>query len=292
MQPKPLSVGAMQLDSYDESRRLRLADQTLPSIMLTRQRFYPRVVVIPTVRPCKLTLDFVLHRTVATVVPEHDFVVLVAIALHLPARLGADAALLLAHLAVEIVVVPDVDGHGVVEGTRTPHVRLHANARLCTGRHQDGRGENRLHVDGFERLFICFGCRLWSEAGILMELADMSYMSMLERPDLLYIIRLEVHGSSPPYRSLPLEDFVAWHVVGMIVGMIRQDASLAMNRAAEVTILSILLHNWICIQGQAVLGLHLALGFDLADYSFNLSSLFQSWLRRPENQPSGERPAV
>jgi hypothetical protein len=64
--------------------------------------------------------------------------------------------------------------------------------------------------------------------------------------------------------------------------MIRQDASLAMNRAAEVTILSILLHNWICIQGQAVLGLHLALGFDLADYSFNLSSLFQSWLRRPE----------
>jgi hypothetical protein len=85
-----------------------------------------------------------------------------------------------------------------------------------------------------------------------------------------------------PCRSLPLGEFVARHVVGMIVGMMCQDASLAMNRAAEVAILSILLHYWTCIRGQVILGLHLALGFDLADYSFNLSSLFPSWLRRPE----------
>lgn len=97
-----------------------------------------------------------LNRAVATVVPERDFVVLVAVALHFPARRGAHAALGLAHLAVEIVVVPDVDAHNVVEGTRTPHVRVHANARLCTGRHQDSRSENRLHVDGVERLFGCF----------------------------------------------------------------------------------------------------------------------------------------
>lgn len=90
-----------------------------------------------------------LNHTAATVVPERDFVVLVAIALHLPARLGAHAALGLVHRAVEVVVVPDFDGHGVVEGARTPHVRLDANARLCTGRHQDGRGENGLHVDGW-----------------------------------------------------------------------------------------------------------------------------------------------
>lgn len=97
-----------------------------------------------------------LHGTCATVVPELDFVVLVAIALHLPLRRGAHAALRLAHRAVEIVVVPDVDVHGVVEGTRTPHVRVHANARLCAGGHQDGRSENRLHVDGVERFFGCF----------------------------------------------------------------------------------------------------------------------------------------
>lgn len=97
-----------------------------------------------------------LHRTCATVVPEHDFVVLVTITLHLPLRRGAHAALRLAHRAVEIVVVPDVDVHGVVKGTRTPHVRVHANARLCTGRHQDGRSEGRLHIDGVERLFGCF----------------------------------------------------------------------------------------------------------------------------------------
>jgi hypothetical protein len=95
----------------------------------------------------------VLHRAVATVVPEHDFVVPVAIALQGPARRSAHAALGLAHLAVEIVVVPDFDVHNVVEGTRTPHVRLYANARLYTGRHRDGRSENRLHIDGFETLF-------------------------------------------------------------------------------------------------------------------------------------------
>jgi len=123
------------------------------------------VVVIPTVRASGLTGNFVLHGTAATVVPEHDFVVPVAIALHFPARRGAQAALGLAHRAVEIVVVPDIDVHGVVEGPRTPHVRVYANARLCTGRHQDGRSKNRLHVDGFERLFGCFRCRLWSRAG-------------------------------------------------------------------------------------------------------------------------------
>ena len=85
-----------------------------------------------------------------------------------------------------------------------------------------------------------------------------------------------------PRRSLPSEELVARHVVGMIVGMMCQDASLAMNRAAEVAILSILLHSWICIKVQAVLGFHMAPGFDLANYSFNLSSLPLSWLRRPE----------
>jgi hypothetical protein len=103
--------------------------------MLTRQRCSPRVVAIPTVRASKLTGDFVFHRTAATVVPEHDFVVPVVTALHFPARRGAHAALRLAHRAVEIVVVPDFDVHRVVEGTRTPHIRLHADTRLCTGRH-------------------------------------------------------------------------------------------------------------------------------------------------------------
>jgi hypothetical protein len=56
-----------------------------------------------------------------------------------------------------------------------------------------------------------------------------------------------------PCRSLPSEEYIARHAVGMI----RQDASLAMNRAAEVTILSILLHNWICIKAG---GLGVALG--------------------------------
>lgn len=130
-----------------------------------------------------------LHRTAATVVPELDFVVLVAIALHFPGRRGAHSALDLVHRAVEIVIVPDIDVHGVVEGTRTPHVRVHANARLRTGRHQDDRSENRLHVDGVEMLFgwmllmsIVVGGR------ILMELADMSSVSKLERLDSLYII--------------------------------------------------------------------------------------------------------
>jgi hypothetical protein len=79
---------------------------------------------------------------------------------------------------------------------------------------------------------------------------------MLERLDLLYIFRLEVHG---PYAA------VSWFSFGGVrrsaccwyVGMIRQDASLAMNRAAEVTILSILLHNWICVKAG---GLGVALG--------------------------------
>jgi hypothetical protein len=97
----------------------------------------------------------VLNRTTATVVPERDFVVPVAVALHVPGGGGAHAALGLAHRAVEIVVVPDVDVHYVVKGTGAPHVRVHANARLSTGRHQDGRGENRLHFDGVGR-----GCLL------------------------------------------------------------------------------------------------------------------------------------
>jgi hypothetical protein len=101
-----------------------------------------------------LTGDFVLDHTVATIVPERDFVVPVTVALHIPAGRGAHEALGLAHRAVEIVVVPDVDVHYVVEGTGAPHVRVHANARLSTGRHQDGRGENRLHTDGVERLFV------------------------------------------------------------------------------------------------------------------------------------------
>jgi hypothetical protein len=124
--------------------------------MPTRQRYSARVVATSTISSSKLTRDFVLHRAAATVVPEHDFVIPVVTTLHFPARRGAHAALRLAHRAVEIVVVPDFDVHGVVEGTRTPHVRLHANARLCTGRHQDGRSENRLHIDGFERSFGCF----------------------------------------------------------------------------------------------------------------------------------------
>jgi hypothetical protein len=136
----------------------------------------------------------VLHRTAATVVPEHDFVVPVAVALHFPARRGAHAALGLAHLAVEIVVVPDFDVHGVVEGTRTPHVRFHANARLCTGRHQDGRGENRLHVDGFEGFFWMLSMSIVVGTWILMELAGVSSVSILGRLVLLYIIRLEIHA--------------------------------------------------------------------------------------------------
>jgi hypothetical protein len=98
----------------------------------------------------RLTGNFMLHRPAATVVPEHDFVVRVATALHFPERRGAHAALGLAHRAVEIVVVPDVDVHGVVEGPRAPHVRVHANARLCTGCHQDGGSEDGLHIDGFD----------------------------------------------------------------------------------------------------------------------------------------------
>lgn len=77
-------------------------------ILLEQVNATPRVSV-------RLTGDFVLHHTVTTVVPERDFVVLVAIALKVPARSGAHAALGLAHLAVEVVVVPDVDGHNVVE---------------------------------------------------------------------------------------------------------------------------------------------------------------------------------
>lgn len=88
-----------------------------------------------------------LHHTVTTVVPERDLVVLVAIALKVPARRGAHAALGLAHLAVEVVVVPDVDGHNVVEETRTPHVCVHADTCLGTGCHQDGRSDNGLHID-------------------------------------------------------------------------------------------------------------------------------------------------
>jgi hypothetical protein len=64
----------------------------------------------------ELTRDFVLHRAAATVVPEHDFVVRVAAALQFPARRGAHAALGLLDRAVEVVVVVDVDVHGVVEG--------------------------------------------------------------------------------------------------------------------------------------------------------------------------------
>lgn len=56
------------------------------------------------------------------------------------------------------------------------------------------------------------------------------------------------------------EKFFARYAVGP-VGMIFQDASLAMNRAAEVNISSILLHDWVCTTGQAALRLHLALGF-------------------------------
>ena len=99
-----------------------------------------------------------LNHTAATVVPERDFIVPVAVALHVPAGRGAHEALGLAHRAVEIVVVPDIDVHYVVEGARTPYVRVHANAGLGTGCHQDGRGEDGLHVDdGFGRLFVgCF----------------------------------------------------------------------------------------------------------------------------------------
>ena len=128
-------------------------------IMHTRQRNSPlRIVDMPKVKASTLTGDFVLNRTTAAVVPKHDFVVPVAIALHLPARCGAHAAFGLAHRAVEVVVVPDVDVHGVVEGTRTPHVRMHANARLCAGRHQDSRSKNRLHIHCFRKgVFDAFG---------------------------------------------------------------------------------------------------------------------------------------
>jgi len=137
----------------------------------------------------------VLHSSTATIVPEDDFVVLVAIALHLPARRGAYAALGLAHRAVEIVVIPDIDVHGVVEGARTPHVRVHADARLCTGCHQDGRSKDRLHTDGFfERLFGCFRCRLWSGVGILMELPGVSSVSRAERLYLLNTIPTQNHA--------------------------------------------------------------------------------------------------
>lgn len=163
--------------------------------MLTRQRCSPRVVVIPTFSASRLTRDFVLHCTAATVVPEFDFVVLVAIALHFPGRRGAHSALDLVHRAVEIVVVPDIDVHGVVEGTRTPHVRVHANARLRTGRHQDGRSDNRLHFDGFERLFGWMLLMSIVVGGwILMELAAMSSVSKLQRLDSLYIICLEIYA--------------------------------------------------------------------------------------------------
>lgn len=94
-----------------------------------------------------------LHHTVATVVPERNLVVPVAVALEVPARCGADAALGLVHLAVEVVVVPDIDGHDIVEGARAPHGRVHANARLGAGRHQNGRSNDRLHIDDSEWLF-------------------------------------------------------------------------------------------------------------------------------------------
>lgn len=104
--------------------------------MLTRQRCCLRVVFVPTAS--KLTGDFVLHHTVAAVVPERNLVVPVTVALKVPTRRGAHAALGLVHLAVEVVVVPDVDGHDIVKGARTPHGRVHANACMGTGCHQYG----------------------------------------------------------------------------------------------------------------------------------------------------------
>jgi hypothetical protein len=154
-----------------------------------------RVVVIPTYQKhLELTRDFVLNGTVATIVPEHDFVVVVAVALHLPARRGAHAALGLVHRAVEVVVVPDFDGHDVVEGARTPHECFHADARLCAGRHQDGRGEDGLHDDGVEGSVWMVWMSIVVGGWILMELVGMSSVSMLKRPGLLYIVRLEVHA--------------------------------------------------------------------------------------------------
>ena len=75
---------------------------------------------------------------------------------------------------------------------------------------------------------------------------------------------------------------MAWRAVGVGVGMLRQDASLTMNRVAGVAVLSPLLRIWIYIEGQAPLILHLALAFDVAGYSLNLSSPHLSWLRRRE----------
>jgi hypothetical protein len=83
----------------------------------------------------KISSNFMLYRPTPTIIPKHDFVVRVATALQFPARRSAVGTLRLARRAVEIVVVPDVDVHGVVESARAPHVRVHANARLRTGRH-------------------------------------------------------------------------------------------------------------------------------------------------------------
>ena len=57
-----------------------------------------------------------------------------------------------------------------------------------------------------------------------------------------------------------------------------------MDRAAEVVVLWILLHIWICIEGQTPLISHLALAFDLANYSSNFSSPPLSWLVRREGR--------
>jgi hypothetical protein len=84
---------------------------------------------------------------------------------------------------------------------------------------------------------------------MLMELEDMSSVSMPERPSLLYIIRLETNASytavsswiSHKNQRLWSDEFV--FVAQRVVGLTCQGTSLAMIRAAEVAISSILLRN-------------------------------------------------
>ena len=100
-----------------------------------------------------------LHQTVATVVLERDLVVPVVTALEVSTRRAAHAALGLVHRAVGVVVVPDVDGHDIVEGARTPHGGVVANARMGAGRHQNGRSNSRPYIKDLERMI---GEAVWS----------------------------------------------------------------------------------------------------------------------------------
>lgn len=149
----------------------------------------------------------------------------------------------------------------------------------------------------FERLVVGWMMLLMSivvGCWIVMVLDDVSSVLTLEGLDLLYIICLKNDASSSTLprivadgSSEPTTVFVAGHAVGRTC----QDASLTTNRAAEATILSILLRNWTCMHVNAFL----SFVFDLADYSFNLSSLPFSGLgdlKEGEDHASGERSTV